>query len=112
MSRRGSPGTATRSAHFPASTVPTRSLQPRISAFTLVAATSAAIGDSPRRTRMASSRALRPWGITAPSVPRPMGMPASSARLKPAYMTSRIWWARSISEAGTWGERLVLDDAR
>ena len=49
MSASGSPGTATRSAHLPASTVPTRSDQPRISALRRVAETIAAIGASPSR---------------------------------------------------------------
>jgi eukaryotic-like serine/threonine-protein kinase len=101
MSASGSPGTATRSASFPASTVPSRSLQPRMAALREVAATSAAMGASPVRTRTASSRAFLPCGTTPASVPRPIGRPAASARRKPASCSARICRSRSCSAAGT-----------
>jgi hypothetical protein len=45
------------SASWPGSSVPMRSIQPMISAFSLVAEVIAAIDDSPRMTRTSSSRA-------------------------------------------------------
>ena len=88
MSCSGSPGTAVRSANFPGSTLPTRSLQPMISAFRLVAATMHAIGASPSWCRTSHSFAFAPWSITIASVAKPIGMPDASARLNPPYSVS------------------------
>ena len=100
MSFSGSPATATRSANLPFSIDPTRSDQPMISAFRLVAETIADMGVAPNPTRTVNSRAFLPCGVTPESVAKPIGSPAASARLKPATVISRICLERSTSDSG------------